>query len=137
MRLSDRAIREELCRQTMSVPIPDDLWANISRELDKDTAKARPALRFRASSRGVHLRQMLAIGAVAGIFWMMLIPSGAHVDRVQQPAPSPAAAPPAAAVTEAIPWDIPSEERIKEQPSKDGKGGTERQPSAPADIMIY
>lgn len=117
MRRNDRAIREELRREAMSVPIPDDMWANISKELDQDlAARARSAVQARPlhrSTRGVQMRQMLAIGAAAGIFWMMVIPSGAYVDRLQQPAPNAAEASQHLGET---PWDIPTEAQIEKPP---------------------
>lgn len=127
MRLNDRSIRDELRKQAMSVPIPDDMWANISRELDRDAAKAEAkplaASQARPRSKSLHVRQMLAIGAAAGIFWMMVIPSSAYVDRLKQPDPVPSTpvAAPAVPVTlsyaapEDISWDIPKIERRKKE----------------------
>lgn len=131
MRLNDRMIREDLRKRAMSVPIPDDMWANISRELDRDAAKTRPSLQSRRSSHGFQVRQMLAIGAAAGIFWMMVIPSGAYVDRVQNPAPKPTAPVSAHATADEAPWDIPTEEQIKSKPVAPYRPGPEmRRPSA-------
>lgn len=128
MRLNDRSIRDELRKQALSVPIPDDMWANISRELDHDAArvKAAPAPRpaARQVSRGLQIRQMLAVGAAAGIFWMMVIPSGAYVDRFQRPGPGPAASPAAATAHAEVPWDIPTESHMKERPIAGSKGST-------------
>lgn len=127
MHLNDRGIRDELRKQAMSVPIPDDMWANISRELAKDAPKAAalaPAV-ARVSSHLVQVRQTLAIGAVAGIFWMMVIPSGAYVDRLKQPSPSPVVASTAAALTGGdIPWDVPTEAQLKERKAASAKGGS-------------
>jgi len=110
VRLNDRAIRAELRKQAISVPIPDDMWANISRELDKDAAKAA-AKKTVAPKRAnptvkVPVRQVLALGAAAAVFWMVLIPSGANVDRLKQPA-----TPKAAYTTPEARWDIPNRTR--------------------------
>ncbi|MFZ5827546.1 MAG: hypothetical protein ACOY94_24860 [Bacillota bacterium] len=131
MRLNDRMIREGLRKQAMSVPVPEDMWANISRELDKDAAKAGPSVQARRSGPGFQVRQMLAVGAAAGIFWMMVIPSGAYVDRVQKPAPKPSATAVAQAATGEPPWDIPTEEQIKRKPTPAYRPGPEmRRPAA-------
>ncbi len=105
MRMNDRAIREELRKQAISVPIPDDMWANISRELDKDAAKA--VRRERTATVRVPVRQLLAFGAAAAVFWMVLIPSGKYVDRIKQPA-----APKTIYTTTDTRWDIPTRTKV-------------------------
>lgn len=127
MRLNDREIREELRSQAMSVPIPDDMWAHIQRELDRDAAQAAtqaaPAPRVTVrSSRKPQLRQVLAIGAAAGIFWMVVIPSGRYVDRFRQPSPNAAASAEVAMSTPDVPWDIPTE-KLKPKERRSGRAG--------------
>ncbi|MFZ5815752.1 MAG: hypothetical protein ACOY93_10680 [Bacillota bacterium] len=109
MRLNDRVIKESLRKQAMSVPVPEDMWANISRELDKDAARERPPVSSRAASQRMQARQMLAVAAAAGIFWMMIIPSGAYMDSLQQPGPVPVAAIPAAGAQSETPWEMSAE----------------------------
>lgn len=144
MRLNDRAIRDELRRKAMSVSIPDDMWANIRCELEKDAtaAKRQPltAVPERPRRRGLPLRHMLAIGAAAGIFWMMVIPSSAYVDRLKQPDAAPSS--PAAATTTTTTatteplWDIPASERHeKEYPPSFKTYGEARRPAPEIAMM--
>lgn len=158
MRLNDRVIREELRKQASSVPIPDDMWAHISRELEKDAAAAqmpapvpvRPliAAQRHTRSRSLQLRQILAIGAAAGIFWMMLIPSSAYVDQLKQkdappkePASTSATAttvtqPPTPSSAEKIQWEIPANERHeKDHPPVFKSSGDARRPAPEIAIL--
>lgn len=101
-RLNERIIRDELRKQAMSVPIPTDMWANISRQLDADQtpAAATPIVgvptapaRTVAARRRSPMRHVLAASAVAGICWAVLIPLRGYIEPVQPAevsAPAPA-----------------------------------------------
>lgn len=53
--------------------MPDDMWANISRELDKDANKALK--RKHMAKRLESWKPALAFAAAAGVFWLAIIPT--------------------------------------------------------------
>jgi len=76
---SERALRNALHREAARVPIPQDMWENISSRLDED---AVPAVHRRTLSGKEQWRPALALAVAAGFFWFALIPSLANVERV-------------------------------------------------------
>lgn len=76
MRPSDRTIRDVLRTQAARVPVPDDMWQNISRELDKDLAKnqARPAETRPPAPRHYQWRPAIIFAAAAGVFYLAFVP---------------------------------------------------------------
>lgn len=61
------------------MPIPQDMWENISARLDSQPA---PVRRRTASSSSDQWRPALALAVAAGFFWFALIPALPKVDRV-------------------------------------------------------
>lgn len=124
-RLSERVIRDELRQQAMSVPVPTDMWANISRQLDADKAPVVPAAMLAAPAvasqpvaakrRRPPMRQMLAAGAVAGICWAVLIPLRGYLEPLQTVELSA----PAAATTSRpeAPTDVEEVKRTRSNPA--------------------
>ncbi|HYF93915.1 MAG TPA: hypothetical protein VD969_17005 [Symbiobacteriaceae bacterium] len=72
MRPSDRTIRDELRREAARVPVPEDMWQNISRQLELDSERKRRRPRVRWLSEW---RPAVILGVAAGFFWFALIPS--------------------------------------------------------------
>lgn len=73
MRPGDRTIRDELRREAAKVPIPEDMWQNISRQLDQDAT--RKERRRRWTALGETWRPAVVVAVAAGFFWFALIPS--------------------------------------------------------------
>lgn len=80
MRPSDRTIRDELRREAAKVPIPDDMWQNISRQLDQDAARRRR--RWQWLLRGAQWRPAMVLAVAAGFFWFALIPALPNMDNM-------------------------------------------------------
>ncbi len=78
MRPSDRTIRDVLRREAASVPIPDDMWKNISKELDRDAAVS--ARHKQLVRQGGQWRPALILAVAAGFFWFALIPALPNMD---------------------------------------------------------
>jgi hypothetical protein len=72
VRPSDRTIRDVLRREAASVPIPEDLWKNISNSLDRDAARAK---RRQLAVRQGQWRPAVVLAIAAGFFWFALIPA--------------------------------------------------------------
>lgn len=73
MRPSDRSIRDVLRREAANVPIPDDMWKNISQRLDEDSVRQERKKRGIAGSH--QWRPALILAVAAGFFWFALIPT--------------------------------------------------------------
>lgn len=80
MRPSDRTIRDELRREAAKAQIPDDMWQNISRQLDQDAAKRKR--RWQWLLRGAQWRPAMVLGVAAGFFWFALIPALPNMDNM-------------------------------------------------------
>lgn len=80
MGLDSRTLRDQLRREAAQVPIPQDMWAHISRELDRDQAREQRRRRF--SGMLTQWRPTIAFAAAAGIFWLSIIPSSLGGDQV-------------------------------------------------------
>lgn len=73
MRPGDRTIRDELRREAAKVSIPDDMWQNISKQLDQDSVRKSRSRRIMAL--GEQWRPAVILAVAAGFFWFALIPS--------------------------------------------------------------
>ncbi|HWI63588.1 MAG TPA: hypothetical protein VNT75_17275 [Symbiobacteriaceae bacterium] len=73
MRPSDRTIRDELRREAAKVSIPEDMWQNISRQLDQKTV--RQEMRRRVLGWTEQWRPAVILAVAAGFFWFALIPA--------------------------------------------------------------
>lgn len=74
MRVDEKTLRRHLQREAIKVPLPDDMWQNISSRLDAEQKVEHE--RKRTATRLERWKPALAFAAAAGIFWMAVIPSG-------------------------------------------------------------
>lgn len=81
MRIKDRAIRDELRREADAVSTPDDLWEKINLGLDQEPPQLSVADRVRSHHGRGPVRRLIAVGAAAGILWMMVSPAGINLEQ--------------------------------------------------------
>lgn len=76
MRPSDRTIRDVLRTEAARVPVPDDMWQNISRQLDQDeTQKEQRVAALRPPApRFYQWRPAVMFAAAAGVFYLTFVP---------------------------------------------------------------
>jgi hypothetical protein len=83
VRPSDRTLRDELRREAAKAQIPDDMWKNISNQLDQDAA--RRERRWQWLLRGAQWRPAMVLAVAAGFFWFALIPALPTMDNAPVP----------------------------------------------------